>query len=111
MIAASLTLGAMSANAEPRDLAALEKFGGNLGLTFQVVDDILDITQTSQHLGKSAGKDVTAGKTTYPSVLGLEKSRLEASRLTRQAISDLAPLGERGDALRQIAEKLLARTM
>jgi geranylgeranyl diphosphate synthase type II len=60
MIGASLELGAMSANATPRQLSALSAFGTKLGLAFQVIDDILDITQTSEKLGKSAGKDVAA---------------------------------------------------
>lgn len=109
MIVASLRLGAMSANAQPRDLDALTTFGENLGLAFQVVDDILDVTQTSEQLGKSAGKDVAAGKTTYPSLLGLDKSRSEAARLTRRAHAALDSLGPRGGTLRGIADHLLGR--
>src|SRR6202040_502420 len=75
----------MSANANPKQLAAITKFGQRLGLAFQVIDDVLDVTQTSEILGKSAGKDVAAKKATYPAVIGLEKSRAEARRLTRQA--------------------------
>ena len=110
MVVASLKLGAMSANASPSHLKALGDFGESLGLAFQVVDDILDVTQTSEQLGKSAGKDIAAGKTTYPAILGLERSAREASRLTKKALGALAPLGSDGDLLRAIAEKLLQRT-
>ncbi len=75
ILTASVRLGAMSANASAKKLAAITKFGRALGLAFQIIDDILDVTQTSEKLGKSAGKDVAAKKATYPAVIGLEKSR------------------------------------
>ena len=109
MIVCSLKLGAMSANATPRALGILEEFGDHLGLAFQVIDDILDITQSSEQLGKSAGKDAAAGKTTYPALLGLEASKREAARLTKKALASLSPIGERAGVLRALAEKLLAR--
>lgn len=109
MIVASLRLGAMAANASPSRVAALARFGHHLGLAFQVIDDILDITQTSETLGKSAGKDVAAQKTTYPALIGLEASRLEARRLTALALDALKPLGASASRLRQLAEHLLAR--
>ncbi len=109
MIEASLRLGAMSANATPTRLAALTTFGKSLGLAFQVIDDILDVTQTSERLGKSAGKDLASGKTTYPSVIGLEASRKEAHRLTRAAHRSLAIFGKKAAPLRAIAGHLLAR--
>jgi len=109
MVAASLRLGAMSANATPAQVKALGSFGAHLGLAFQIIDDILDLTQTSEKLGKSAGKDAAAGKATYPSVFGLEKSRREAARLTTLAHSALKPLGRRADFLHSLADQLLAR--
>ena len=109
MIICSLKLGAMSANATPRVLGVLEEFGDHLGLAFQVIDDILDVTQSSEQLGKSAGKDAAAGKTTYPALLGLDESKKEAARLTEKALGTLTSIGERGDSLRALAEKLLAR--
>ncbi|MDX2082044.1 MAG: polyprenyl synthetase family protein [Terrimicrobiaceae bacterium] len=109
MIVASLRLGAMSANATPAQLRGLSAFGENLGLAFQVIDDILDVTQTSEQLGKSAGKDVASGKTTYPSLLGLDRSRREAERLTRKALSALDPFGPRATLLRSLSAKLLGR--
>jgi geranylgeranyl diphosphate synthase type II len=104
-------LGAMIAGAEPDKLAALTTFGHALGLAFQVVDDILDCTQSTEKLGKTAGKDAAAGKSTYVSILGLEAARAEAARLTAEAHGALAPLGEAGARLREIADHLLARDM
>jgi geranylgeranyl diphosphate synthase type II len=109
MISVSLRLGAMSANATPAECRSLGKFGTHLGLAFQIVDDILDITQTSEQLGKSAGKDAAAGKATYPAVFGLEKSRKEAARHTKLALQALKPLGERATFLRGLADYLLSR--
>src|SRR5258708_28934470 len=85
MLATSVRLGAMSANADPKQLSAITRFGRALGLAFQVIDDILDVTQTTEKLGKSAGKDIAAQKATYPALIGLERSRAEAKRLTKRA--------------------------
>ena len=109
MITTSVRLGAMSANTDSRKLHAITKFGYALGLAFQVIDDILDVTQTSEKLGKSAGKDIAAQKATYPAVIGLEASRAEARRLTTAAQSALKIFGKDGDPLREIANYLLAR--
>ena len=109
MISASLELGALSANATPRQLSALSAFGTKMGLAFQVIDDILDITQTSEKLGKSAGKDLAAQKTTYPALIGLEASRREALRLTASARKAIEPFGTDAARLRQLADHLLAR--
>jgi geranylgeranyl diphosphate synthase, type II len=109
ILTTAVRLGAMSANANRRELKAITTFGGALGLAFQVVDDILDVTQTSEKLGKSAGKDVAAHKATYPAVIGLEKSRTEAKSLTRKAHHALKQFGRRGEALRELASYLLER--
>ena len=109
LLTASVRLGAMAANATPKQLASVTAFGRALGLAFQVIDDILDVTQTSEKLGKSAGKDLTAQKATYPAVIGLEKSRAEARRLTKQAHYALESLDEDADVLRALADYLLAR--
>lgn len=109
MIVASLRLGAMSANCPPTRLAALTDFGWSLGLAFQVVDDVLDVTQSSAVLGKSAGKDVAAGKATYPVMLGISGARRHAARLTHDAIESLEKLGPRADLLRHLAKGLLLR--
>ena len=106
----SVRLGAMSANADARKLGAITQFGQRLGLAFQIIDDILDVTQTSEILGKSAGKDVAAKKATYPAVIGLEKSRAEARRLTQQAHDSLSVFSS-SDAqpLHALANYLLER--
>jgi geranylgeranyl diphosphate synthase type II len=106
----SVRLGAMSANADAKKLRAITQFGHELGLAFQVIDDILDVTQTSEILGKSAGKDIAAKKATYPAVIGLEKSRAEARRLTRQAHDALSVFaGSQAEALHALANYLLER--
>ena len=110
ILKSSVRLGAMSANADARRLSAITQFGKRLGLAFQVIDDILDVTQTSEILGKSAGKDVAAKKATYPAVIGLEKSRAEARRLTRQAHDALSVFREDdAEALHALANYLLER--
>ncbi|HZR05692.1 MAG TPA: farnesyl diphosphate synthase [Candidatus Udaeobacter sp.] len=110
MLKSSVRLGAMSANANARKLSAISQFGERLGLAFQVIDDILDVTQTSEILGKSAGKDVAAKKATYPAVIGLEKSRAEARRLTSEAHQALSVFrGDEAEALHALANYLLER--
>src|SRR6516162_2952266 len=110
ILTSSVRLGAMSANADGRKLSAITQFGQRLGLAFQVIDDILDVTQTSEILGKSAGKDVAAKKATYPAVIGLEKSRVEAKRLTRGAHNALSIFsGRDAEALHALANYLLER--
>jgi geranylgeranyl diphosphate synthase type II len=110
MLKSSVRLGAMSANADARKLSAITQFGERLGLAFQVIDDILDVTQTSEILGKSAGKDAAAKKATYPAVIGVEKSRAEARRLTRQAHDALSAFrGGDVEALHALANYLLER--
>ena len=100
----------MTANATARQLKALSDFGHALGLAFQIIDDILDVTESSEQLGKSAGKDLTAAKATYPAVIGLEASRKEAERQTRKAHNSLAVFGNKSVRLAQIADHLLGRT-
>jgi len=109
LLTASIRLGAMSANATPAQLRALTTFGRSVGLAFQIIDDILDVTQPTEKLGKSAGKDITARKATYPKIFGLEKSRAEARRLTRSAHSALKPFHAASGILRALADYLLAR--
>ena len=109
LLTSSLRLGAMTANATPAKLQAVTDFGYALGLAFQVIDDILDVTQSTEVLGKTAGKDQAVEKTTYPSVLGLDASRKEAARLTKAALAALAPFGKKGTRLREIAGSMLQR--
>jgi geranylgeranyl diphosphate synthase type II len=109
LIASSIRLGAMSANATPGQMKKLTEFGESLGLAFQVIDDILDVTQTTEKLGKSAGKDITAQKATYPALLGLPKAKKEADRLTAKARAALKPFGKDAAPLAAIADYLLGR--
>jgi geranylgeranyl diphosphate synthase type II len=109
MLAVSVRLGAMSANATEKHLSAMTEFGHSLGLAFQVIDDILDVTQTSEKLGKSAGKDVAAQKATYPAIIGLDTSRREAKRLTQKAEAALRSFGARAEMLQKISSYLLER--
>ncbi len=109
LLTSSLRLGGMTANATPARLEALTHFGHALGLAFQVIDDILDVTQSTEVLGKTAGKDQAVEKSTYPAILGLDASRQEAARLTRAAMLALKPFGAKGTHLREIASHLLQR--
>jgi len=109
LLATSLRFGGISAAASEEQLAALSIFGQQLGLAFQVIDDILDTTQSSEVLGKTAGKDEAMGKATYPSILGLEEARAEAKRLTVLAKESLGVFGEDAALLLAAADYLLDR--
>lgn len=109
LIRASVTSGALCAGASPDDVARLHIFGESIGLLFQVMDDILDVEESSAALGKTAGKDVAQQKATYPAVHGLARSHQIASELSSKAISQLEPYTERAVRLRQIAEYLVRR--
>jgi geranylgeranyl diphosphate synthase, type II len=109
LLCCSVRLGGMSANCTPGQLKALTVFGYNVGLAFQVIDDILDVTQTSEKLGKTAGKDTQAQKATYPSIVGLERSRRIAAQLTQRAFNSLSVFRGKAVALEALAEFLLRR--
>lgn len=109
LLCCSVRLGGMSANCTPAQLAALTDFGYHVGLAFQVIDDILDVTQTSEQLGKTAGKDAAVQKATYPAIVGLEKSRKIAERLTDKAFAALKTFKGKAVALEALAEYLLKR--
>jgi len=109
LLCCSVRLGGMSANCTPTQLKALTDFGYHVGLAFQVIDDILDVTQSSEKLGKTAGKDTTAQKATYPSIVGLNKSRKIAKQLTDKAFASLKPFKRRAVALEALADFLLKR--
>jgi geranylgeranyl diphosphate synthase type II len=109
LLRCSARLGGMSADCNPRQLQALSDFGYNVGLAFQIIDDILDVTQTSEQLGKTAGKDMTAQKATYPKIVGMEKSRKIAAQLTERAFGALDIFRGKASALAALAEFLLKR--
>ena len=109
LLCCAVRLGGMSANCPPGQLQALTDFGYNVGLAFQIIDDILDVTQTSEQLGKTAGKDTAAAKATYPSIVGMEKSRKIAGQLTGRAFRALRIFKSKAPALEALAEFLLER--
>lgn len=106
----SVTSGAMLAGASDDDVEHLRQYAQRIGLAFQIVDDILDITSTPETLGKSVGKDITAQKVTYPSLWGLEESRRQANQLIEEAKESLAGFGDLRLPLLAIADYIVART-
>jgi geranylgeranyl diphosphate synthase type II len=109
LLTTSCRLGAIAARADERQLHALTRFGEHLGLAFQIVDDILDVTSTPQQLGKATNKDAGRGKNTYPALMGLEASRGEASKALSTAIESLSGFGQTGDGLRSLARFVVER--
>jgi len=109
LLCCAVRLGGMSANCTEPQLKALTVFGYHVGLAFQVIDDILDVTQTSEKLGKTAGKDTRARKATYPAIIGLEKSKKIAEELTDKAFAALNQFGGKARALEALAQFLLKR--
>jgi geranylgeranyl diphosphate synthase type II len=109
LLRCSVRLGGMSANCSAAQLKALTHFGHNVGLAFQIIDDILDVTQTSDQLGKTAGKDTASQKATYPAIVGLKKSRQIACALTDRAFRALKVFRGRATALEALATYLLHR--
>lgn len=110
LLEASVVSGAVLTGASEEDLQRLRRYAQNIGLAFQIVDDILDITATQEELGKTAGKDLTAQKATYPSIWGLEESRQQAKKLVEEAQAELLPFGEKSAALIALADFITART-
>ena len=110
LIQGSVRMGAVYAGAGDEDLEALSNYGCEIGFAFQIVDDILDVTQTSEALGKTAGKDDEQKKATFPALYGLEASRRRADEHFVQAGVNLERFGDRARRLREIAEKIIRRT-
>ena len=109
LISASVEMGGIMAGARPAALRALRRYGENVGLAFQIIDDILDREGSSARLGKTAGKDLRAGKATFPALLGIPASRRRAERAVREAIAALRPLGLRARPLADLARFILER--
>ncbi len=110
MFRCAAAMGAICGQAENSEFDRLCEYGLKIGLGFQIADDILDVCASSEHLGKTAGKDAKAGKATYPAVVGMEKSRQLGKKLANEAIEVLEPFGRRADTLRKLAFALLKRT-
>lgn len=110
LIAASAASGAVIGGASSEDVSTIERFAGKLGLLFQITDDIIDITQTSETLGKTAGKDAGAQKATYPGQFGIERTRELASETATEARRELDLLDVDTALLREIVDHTLNRT-
>jgi geranylgeranyl diphosphate synthase type II len=108
LLTTSCRLGAISARAAEATLASVTEYGRHLGLAFQIVDDILDVTSTPEQLGKATNKDASKGKNTYPSLLGLERSRAQAAHELKSALDSLAGVPHR-DELAAIAKFVVER--
>ncbi|MGA8763583.1 MAG: polyprenyl synthetase family protein [Candidatus Sulfotelmatobacter sp.] len=109
LITASLVSGGLYAKAKDSQVAKLRAFGRSVGLAFQIVDDVLDVTQTSEQLGKTAGKDTAAEKVTYPALFGVEASKRKADELVVEAFAELEGFGERAEGLKELARFLVER--
>ncbi|MGC2162971.1 MAG: polyprenyl synthetase family protein [Silvibacterium sp.] len=110
LLRVSIVAGGLYAGATPEDAQRLTVFGSKAGLAFQIMDDILDITQSSEQLGKTAGKDLASDKATWPAVFGIEASRNDAARLITEAFAALAPYGASANGLKTVAQYLVERT-
>ena len=109
LLSACVRGGAVLGGATAEQLERLTRYGSAIGLVFQIVDDILDVTESAAQLGKTAGKDVKAQKATYVSLHGLERARGMAADLLRQALDAVVPFGERGALLAGIARLIVER--
>jgi geranylgeranyl diphosphate synthase type II len=110
LLRASVRMGAIYAGADPEQLDAISRYGEHVGLAFQIVDDILDVEQSSESLGKTAGKDAQQQKITFPAVYGLDESRRMAESERVSAHEALAIFGGRGERLRELADLIVQRT-
>lgn len=110
LITASVVSGGLYAGANDDTVTKLRKFGQSIGLAFQIVDDVLDVTQSSEQLGKTAGKDSAAEKATYPALFGIDESLAKADALVRSALEPLASFGEKAETLTSLARFLVERT-
>jgi geranylgeranyl diphosphate synthase type II len=110
LLEACVVCGGVLAGASEEDLQRLSRYAKNIGLAFQIIDDILDITATQEQLGKSAGKDQKAQKVTYPSLWGIEKSRKQAQQLIEEACAELEPFGKEAEPLVALAHFITSRS-
>lgn len=109
LITACLVSGGLYAGAKDRQVEKLRAFGKSIGLAFQIVDDVLDVTQTSEQLGKTAGKDAASEKATYPALFGIDASLQKADSLVKDAFAELESFGERARPLKELAQFLVER--
>jgi geranylgeranyl pyrophosphate synthase len=110
MFRCAARMGALCGGATPEPLERLGQYGLKIGLGFQIADDILDVSASSEQLGKTAGKDIQAAKCTYPAVVGIEQAKELERNLAREAVALLEPFGRSAEVLRQLAVALLDRS-
>lgn len=110
LITASIHAGAIGASADEHETDALLRYGDQIGLAFQIVDDLLNVTATTKQLGKSAGSDEANGKATYPAFFGIEETRKKAQHATNSAKDALASFGDKADPLRALADYIFIRS-
>ncbi len=110
LLKACVRCGAIAAGANSEELQSLTKFGSKIGLVFQIVDDILDVTSSSEVLGKTAGKDEKVKKATYPALYGIDASREKARELMSSALEDIRDFDEKAEPLRSLARFVVDRT-
>ena len=110
IIVASVRMGALAAEADAAKVAALEFYGRSIGLAFQIMDDVLDVTSTTSAIGKTAGRDAVLGKSTYPALLGVEGARKRAQALIEDGLDSLAGHGLLTQELSQVANFMVTRT-
>jgi geranylgeranyl diphosphate synthase type II len=109
LITASVVSGGIYAGGDDAAICCLRHFGENIGLAFQIVDDVLDVTQTSEQLGKTAGKDTASEKVTYPALFGVDESVKKADALVEKACAELDSFGARAEVLKSLARFLVER--
>ena len=109
LITASLVSGGLYAGGSEKDIGNLRTFGRAIGLAFQIADDVLDVTQTSEQLGKTAGKDTAVEKATYPALFGIEESVKQAAALVDEGCAALDIYGPRAATLKELAHFLVER--
>ena len=110
LIRAACRMGAICGNANDAQLDAVSRYGEAVGLMFQIVDDMIDVTQSADHTGKATGKDADAGKLTFPGMVGMEESRKAVEQLHAEARNALTTFGPRGTPLAEVAQFLAVRT-
>jgi len=109
LITASVVSGGLYGGGDENAVGRLREFGQSIGLAFQIVDDVLDVTQTSEQLGKTAGKDTAAEKATYPALFGIDESLKKADTLVATALGSLDSFGGRADTMKSLARFLVER--
>ena len=110
LLKSSVRMGGIFAGADPHELQALSSYGEHIGLAFQIVDDILDVEQPSEVLGKTAGKDAAQGKITFPAVHGIETSRKMAAEELERSLDSLRPFGDKAHRLGELARRICDRS-